>query len=259
MVAPGTDLYQMVRARSLPFVAQPQYDIGTGKLLTGAVNPDLFDRLRSALADTRRINEEKRDPTQGDRDLDHVARGPGNIGDDCRFPFDQGIEQSGLAAVRRTTQHHPDAIPQLFRARPCQQAAHLLDQRLNGLPDQFGLRRRHIILVGKIQFGLDLRRQLQDPLLPLIHPARQRPACTAHGGLALQFGFGKQQVRKAFGFRQIDFAMGEGAAGKFPRFGPAQAIHLFERRFDRPDYRAPPMTVDLGQIFSGGAVRSRKP
>ena len=154
MIAARTDLDQTIGVWPLPFVAKPQDDIRRGKLFTCPVDTDLFDRLRAALPHAGRVDEQKGYPAQSDRHLDHVARGSGNIRNDRRFALDQSIEQCRLAAIRGTTEHHPHTIAQLFRSGPRQEAAHFLDQPMGRILNHRLLRRRDIILVGKIQLGL---------------------------------------------------------------------------------------------------------
>ena len=50
----------------------------------------------------------------------------------------------------------------------------------------------------------------------------------------------------------------EGAASELARLGRAQAVDALERRKDRRDHRPAAMKVELGDILTGHAVRSRK-
>ena len=61
------------------------------------------------------------------------------------------------------------------------------------------------------------------------------------------------------GLRQVDPAIGEGAAGELSRLSGPQAADRAKRRFHGRDNRPAPVEMKLGQILASGRVRARKP
>ena len=76
---------------------------------------------------------------------------------------------------------------------------------------------------------------------------------------ALRLGFSVQEVGQPFGFRKIDLAVVEGAAGKLPRFGQAKATDLAQGIEHRVHHGATPVQHQLGDILASEAAWSGKP
>ena len=73
---------------------------------------------------------------------------------------------------------------------------------------------------------------------------------------ALRCGFGGDQVGDALHLRQVEPAIGKGAAAEFPRFGEAQAWQRQQCRQDAADHRLATVQVKFCQILAGGCGRA---
>src|SRR5262249_13410860 len=98
-------------------------------------------------------------------EFEDVARGAGKRRDDRSLAPRQSIEQRRLARIPRTRDRNAQAFAQTL-ALPLARLADLLGQ----WPDEFERARHHILgdilLVGKIDAGLDQSQRLDQPLPP---------------------------------------------------------------------------------------------
>ena len=76
---------------------------------------------------------------------------------------------------------------------------------------------------------------------------------------ALGLGFGVDEIGEPFGRGELELAVLEGAAGKFPRLRQTQPLQAPESVGDRRLDRAPTMEVELGHILAGEALGRGKP
>ena len=73
------------------------------------------------------------------------------------------------------------------------------------------------------------------------------------------FCFGVDEIGQAFGFGEVKFAIVEGAAGKFSRFGKAAAWNGREGLKYGPGDGMAAMDMKLSAIFGGEAFRAWHP
>ncbi|MNI69787.1 hypothetical protein D3C73_1255570 [compost metagenome] len=96
--------------------ADPQAQVGALGAQAGAANALGFDRIVAG-AQARRVRQGDGVAADHDVGVQHVARRPGDGGDDGGFTCDQGVEQGRLARIRLADQddaialaHPPPAI-----------------------------------------------------------------------------------------------------------------------------------------------------
>ena len=90
--------------------------------------------------------------------------------------------------------------------------------------DRLDLRRQ--ILIRKVDQRLLLCQSLPQPSAPRAVHHAQGATALPQGLSALGLGFGFDQIRDAFGFQQVDAAMGEGPTRKFARLcGKCPKLH----------------------------------
>ena len=114
------------------------------------------------------------------------------------------------------------------------------------------------ILVRKIDRGLEMRQQPQQPLAPAAIQGAEPAFELAQRLAALRLGFGGGEVGHRLGLGQIELAVEEGAAGEFSGLGEAQAAPA-ECRDDRGQHGAAAMQVQFRDILAGDAVGSGEP
>ena len=80
-VGPWVELDQTGMVRRFAWLTEPQQDVGTGNLRLRALDPDLFDDIAAA-AQSRGIDQYKRDTAKRQWHLDDVTRSPRDGGHD---------------------------------------------------------------------------------------------------------------------------------------------------------------------------------
>ena len=119
-------------------------------------------------------------------------------------------------------------------------------------------RRRHVLLVGEIQLGLDQRPRPDQPLPPaLIEPRDTRPSPAAAPAAAAPRS-PPHQVGQPLDLGQVQPLVAEGPPGELAGLGRPKAGQVAQRRQHRRDHRPPAVNVQLGHILAGEARRRRK-
>ncbi|MCY1230502.1 hypothetical protein D9M72_429150 [compost metagenome] len=80
------------------------------------------------------------------------------------------------------------------------------------LPDAFAHRARHIVLVSKVEFGLDHRPRVRETFRPSRIDLRLPAARVFDRQAALHLGLGDDQVGETLDFHKIQLAVLEGAS-----------------------------------------------
>ena len=230
---------------------KPQQDVGGLERQARAVDADGLDRIRR-LAETGRVDKEERDPTNGRRHFDHVARRAGQGRDYGRVPRHQRIEQAGFSGIRRPGDNHPDPVLQPLRRRARQPVRKLLPKRPETLVE-IGGERTDIVLVGKVERRLDLRGQSKQALLPALDLPAKRSPRKPHGRAALRLCFRLEQIGEALGLGQVDSPMFERAPSELSRDSLPQAGNLLQRGQHARHDRSSAVEMELGDIFAGCA------
>jgi len=197
-------------------------------------------------------------PAEIEMDFEHVARGAGKRRHDRGFAPRQPIEQRRFAGIGRTGDGDPQPFAQPF---PLPEAclADLLGQWPNERQRPRHSLFRDVVLVGKIDAGLDQSERLDQPLARGLGPIAEHALEVPERLPALGLGFGCDQVGEALDRGQVHAAVLERAAGEFARLGGAETFELAERRQHGSDHRAPAMHLQLGDVLAGLTVRRREP
>ena len=237
---------------------EPEDEIGAGQFAAGAVNPGLLDGIGHGPAQARRVEEQEGHSGYGDRAGDHIAGGAGDRRGDRGFGLDQGVEQGGLAGIRRPGKHDAKAFAQNFGAGAGEPFGQFGGER-GKIRDEASVEPADVIVLGEIEHGFDAGRELENTDTPIVNRAGNGASGEGEGRLALKLGFSGEEIGQAFRLGQIDPAVGKGAAGEFARLGRAQAGDRGERSLHRRDHRAATVEVELGAVFPSGGAGAGEP
>jgi hypothetical protein len=92
--------------------------------------------------------------------------------------------------------------------------------------------------------------------LPSFDAPAQRASSKGEGGSALRLGLSGEQIGQTFGFRQIHASIRERSAGELAGLRASEALYAPERVKDGGHDGTAAMQMQLGNIFSGSAVRA---
>ena len=90
-------------------------------------------------------------------------------------------------------------------------------------------KRRDIALIGKVDLGFEQRRGFEKRRAPSFRLMPQVAARLPQGLTALLFRLGVDQIGDAFDFGEVEFAVLEGATGKFARLRRARRREMRQR------------------------------
>src|SRR5215475_13621506 len=238
-------------------IDDPQHEVGAGGLLARSPHAFAFDRI-VRFSNAGGIEHRHGIAAEIEMQFEDIARGAGKWRHDRSLAARQPVEQRRLARIRRTRDGNAQAFAQTL-ALPRARLTDLLGQR----PNEFERARHHvlrdIVLVGKIDAGLDQSQRLDQPLPPCLGTVAEETPELLVCLSTLCLGLGRDQVSEPFDRGQIHAAVLERAARELPRFRMAQARELCQRGKHRRDHRAAAVHLQLGDVFAGLAVGPGKP
>src|SRR5262245_61077423 len=238
-------------------IDDPQHEVCAGGLLARSPHAFAFDWI-VRFANAGGIEHRHRIAAEIEMQSEDIARGARKRRHDRSLAACQPVEQRRLARIRRTRDGNAQAFAQTL-ALPRARLADLLGQR----PNEFESARHHvlrdIVLVGKIDAGLDQSQRLDQPLPPCLGAVAEETPELLVCLSTLCLGLSRDQVGEPFDRGQIHAAVLERAARELPRFRMAQARELCQRGKHRRDHRAAAVHLQLGDVFAGLAVWPGKP
>src|ERR1051325_5312486 len=174
--------------RRLP---KPQNEVRGRQGGTCAVDADGLD-LVGRVAQARRVNQQQGYSAQRERGFDQVAGRPRRSGGDRGLAPGQCIEQARLSGVGRSCDHDSYALPEALRGGSLEPGGEFVAQ--GGEPDmEIAGTRRDIVVVRKVERGLDFGRQRQDVNQPDPDLTAECAAVKHQRGTALRFRLGLKQ------------------------------------------------------------------
>ena len=114
------------------------------------------------------------------------------------------------------------------------------------------------VLVRKIDRRFEVGEDAGQPIAPATINATQFAAELPNCLAALSLGLGRGQIGDCFGLQQIEFAVEEGAAGEFARFGQPQP-KPGERLHNGGEHGAAAMQMEFRHILAGRTPRRGEP
>ena len=214
----GRQLAQGRRVDPARGVIDPQDAIGAPQLLACPADPLALDRI-VARTDAGHVHQAQWQAVDLDVDLEQVAGGAWDRGDDGRVELTQCIEQAGFSRVGRTRDgdHHPGAYP-LSPLRLHQDGPRLLDQVADLRGGDGG--RVHIqLVVGEIEAGLETGAGVGQALDQGLDAPGESPLEATNRQAGPAGGGGLDEVGDRLGLGQIQLAVDEGALGELSRAG----------------------------------------
>ena len=241
--------------RRLGSRAKPQHDVGARDQGPGAFNAAGLD-LVTRFAQPRSVGQQNRQSPKRQRDFNIITCGSRDGTYNCSIDARYRIDKAGLSSVRWTGDDNSDAFFQRLDARPQEPRVQIRDQRCHDAAE--ARIERRVVIVGIIDRAFGDRGQAKHLFLPLGDLAPERAIGERQRRLVLGLRLRLEQVRKTLGFGQVDPAMVEGTAGKFPGLGGTQTGDPAERAKHQVDHRAAAMTMQLHHVFAGRTRRRRK-
>src|SRR3982750_4323231 len=104
--------------RPRPRPPEPDQPVGRRNQSLSALDADRLD-LVIGVTQPGSVGQQDRQPAQGQRNLDMVARGSRNVGDDRALLPSYRIDQTGFSGVWWTRDNDPNAVLQCLDTRPC--------------------------------------------------------------------------------------------------------------------------------------------
>src|SRR5262249_23202195 len=145
-------------------IDDPEHEVGAGGLLARSPHAFAFDWI-VRFANAGGIEHRHRIAAEIEMQFEDIARGARKRRHDRRLAARQPVEQRRLARIRRTRDGNAQAFAQTL-ALPRARLADLLGQ----WPNEFERTRHHVlwnvVLVAKIDTGLDQSQRLDQPLPP---------------------------------------------------------------------------------------------
>ena len=136
-------------------IDHPKHQVRVGRPLTCAPHAFAFDRV-GRLPNSRSVEHGDGIAAEIEMQFQHIARSSGEGRHDRSLAPSEAIEQGRLARVRRPRNGDAQPLAQPF-ALPCARLADFPGQRPNELERTRHHVLWHVLLVGKIDPGLDQR------------------------------------------------------------------------------------------------------
>lgn len=231
-------------------VQNPEYAFGIFQRIPAAENAEPFDRIRCLFAQTRRIREPDRNAAQGNKLLERVARGSGNIRHDRAVEAEQCVEQTGFSRIGQTRDNRADPVPEngsVFR-----RINHAFQGVGNPVQFRAALFCGHPVEIffGEIQPGFKIRLQMQETLSEFPDDFSDASGHLPFRESCRAFCFCGNEVCDCFRLREIHFPVQECAAGEFSRSGGtcARLKNGFQKT---PRRKSSAVTVQFHGVLSG--------
>ena len=231
-------------------VGQRNHQVGRSCFVIGDFNA-FFLYLLVGFAQTGGIGKNHRIAVEIHINVDCVAGSAGNVGHNDRLAPGKRVEQAGLTGVRFARDHYPETFAQTL-------ASIVLSEVGGNLPVHFKygvLQLVHQIgrqfLIGKINISFQIGKNFHQLFPPAVIKVFQ-PAFHLPQRIFLLFaGFRVNQIRQAFSFGQIHFAVIKRAFGKFARFGQPKTIQPAEVFQHGGNHRPGSVGVNFHRVFAG--------
>ena len=238
-------------------VEHKEPDFGFGGAMAGAAQPLLLDRV-VAVAQAGGVGEDHRVAGEIDRDLDDVARRPGDRRGDRRLTAGDAVQQARFAGIGRADDCDRDAVAQPLAAMTIGEMTGDFAGKLANIVGDRLFERRRQFLVGKIDHRFEMGENTGQMPRPIAIKPAQFATELAQGLAALRLGFGGGEIGDRLGLGQVELAVLKGAAGEFPGFGKPEP-ETAQRIGDRGEHRAAAVQMQFGDILAGKARGGGKP
>ena len=189
----------------------------------------------------------------------HVARGARLVGDDGDLSRGKRVEQGRLARIGQAGDGDPRAFAQHLAAPVRQRCIELAEQRFQLRVRHRPRFRRHVVLIGEIDAGLDQRHGADEPPAPGLHLPAEMAEGVGEGEPALSLGLGGDEIGEALGLGEVHAPIDEGPPAELAALGRADAGQREECAEHGANHRPSPMDLQLRHVFPGGAAGGGKP
>ena len=147
---------------------------------------------------------------------------------------------------------------QTIDRRRCEQRSHRIGDTCDVGRDSLDRFVGHVVFVGEIELRFDARSHGHQPVRPVFDNGAQSAFRNPKRCTTLRLGLGAEQIAEAFGFGQIEHAVGQRTAREFPRLGGAQTRLRSQDIANRRHHRTPAVEMEFDQILTRRGTRSRK-
>ncbi len=183
----------------------------------------MLDYVRR-FADTRRIKNAHQISIEIKINVQHIAGGSRQIGDDRHVSLRQVVQQARFSRIRRPDDRDLETIANDLRPfcrfqMLLQFGANSGDIRRDAFPYGAG----YVVFVGEIEFCFNHGSGMGEPAGPVIIQIRLPTEALFHCETTLHLGLCHDQLRQTFRLHQVQTAVLEGPARKLTCFRQPQA------------------------------------